>query len=557
MSFFTPISFQIADHSRSTSKPFSQTLLEKVDDYFYLGGKKACVIKKAKNSELYLFEYKEENIIFFETAVKIASYITLIIPLLFLSVKFLLRSSFSFEDNKVSTAVQTIEKAWKRHLEKERKEKNLLPLVLFWKGVALSQKKNLKNTTVEAVDGDSDVYLPSELEVVLKKTGWPKNIERFEQMIEARAFLHQHSLSYLIIPKARVLSVGREAKGQIRKRSMISFSKDFIIEERLPIAVFSTKERMALYFDNYKLFTNAVKEFTKLLCYTDFEDIVGGTTDPYDTFVSKIPMGRFDNVSPFIQDQKGYLALVDLEELTFPPEALARDLYPQAEKAIALFPLHLQEIMEVVTECKPEMKKAKKWKVKLKKMRRYALKRFKMAYGEHKLFLEKKGISFENPKKILWPNEQEMREICTSWKKRLLATHEIEGKWLGPNPRERQQQMEKELWPFLVDGIYAMLQKFLEEREEELEYQKIQNMGQLAALRSIYLDFESNITDEFVDTLFEKLNIFDVPDSGKTKLLEKITVAFFQELEQREFISYFRPSFAPGSSSWGFPLIYL
>ena len=86
--FFTPICFGI--HPKSTR----ELLLEAVDNYFYLRGKKAEVISKSQsNINTKLFEFTPLP---FETIAKVASYFTLVLPLILLGVKAILRSNYNF-----------------------------------------------------------------------------------------------------------------------------------------------------------------------------------------------------------------------------------------------------------------------------------------------------------------------------------------------------------------------------------------------------------------------------------------------------------------------------
>lgn len=84
--FFTPICF---------SKPQSikERLIEKVDDYFYLGGKKVEIVRFDKD---HLIQNKEGKESLLRTVVKIATYCTVIIPAILLIIKFALRSHYTF-----------------------------------------------------------------------------------------------------------------------------------------------------------------------------------------------------------------------------------------------------------------------------------------------------------------------------------------------------------------------------------------------------------------------------------------------------------------------------
>lgn len=88
--FFTPVNY--GDHCQT----LAQFALEKVDAYFYLGGRKAQVIpghRQGKSEGTVLFD---ENASFFKTALKVATYFTLVIPALMLVAKVILRWTHPF-----------------------------------------------------------------------------------------------------------------------------------------------------------------------------------------------------------------------------------------------------------------------------------------------------------------------------------------------------------------------------------------------------------------------------------------------------------------------------
>lgn len=86
--FFTPISF------KEINPFFWQKCLEKVDNYFYLGGHKA-IFNFDKNLDCFLIMTNSPSVSFLEKSIKIVSYCTLIIPVTALIVKIALRVFFS------------------------------------------------------------------------------------------------------------------------------------------------------------------------------------------------------------------------------------------------------------------------------------------------------------------------------------------------------------------------------------------------------------------------------------------------------------------------------
>ncbi|MDP1880989.1 MAG: DUF648 domain-containing protein, partial [Parachlamydiaceae bacterium] len=87
--FFTAVKY-------GENKTFSQFALEKVDNYFYLGGKKAHIIQGKKNKEYENVLLDETNTSLLSRIGKVLSYFTVILPLAMLITKAVLRSKHSF-----------------------------------------------------------------------------------------------------------------------------------------------------------------------------------------------------------------------------------------------------------------------------------------------------------------------------------------------------------------------------------------------------------------------------------------------------------------------------
>ncbi len=90
VSFFTPINYG------GFARTCGESLLEAVDDYFYLGGSKAQYIPghTLGNSEGVAISQNSSSL--FKTLLKIVSYCTVIIPLIVLLAKMILRCSHQF-----------------------------------------------------------------------------------------------------------------------------------------------------------------------------------------------------------------------------------------------------------------------------------------------------------------------------------------------------------------------------------------------------------------------------------------------------------------------------
>lgn len=186
-----------------------------------------------------------------------------------------------------------------------------------------------------ASSGSAPVYYPPNLSVVFKKSGKIKSLVRFNTMCEIRNFCERQKYANLIIPKARPYG-------------------DFIIEERLPIVEGKQKRQVGLYCENKEKFSLAVKEFTKLLCQTDYPDILT-STHPYQQGTD-IPLARYDNIPLFLENEKGMIGLIDLEDVKIRSKSLSKEeVLEVSQKAVFLFPYHLNEVLSVVRDLFPEM----------------------------------------------------------------------------------------------------------------------------------------------------------------------------------------------------------
>ena len=87
--FFTPVYF-----SNGPSN-IKEDLLEKVDSYFYFGGKKAEFI--SVEDGIHLIKYTEKKQSLLITVVKVVSYLAIILPIIALAVKYVLRKALAFD----------------------------------------------------------------------------------------------------------------------------------------------------------------------------------------------------------------------------------------------------------------------------------------------------------------------------------------------------------------------------------------------------------------------------------------------------------------------------
>ena len=276
-------------------------------------------------------------------------------------------------------------------------EKYLLDAGLYKKAITYIETPSKLDDMPVAPFGRTRVYLPKELPIVLKLSGSPANQERFEKMQEAQEVCEENEYTHLVIPQARVHG-------------------DFIIESRLPITAHEMKEQIGLYIEHTELFNDAVREFTGFICQTALGDITGGTESFYQK-ISSVPMGRYDNVSLYMEKEGevpvGKIGLIDVEDFQTLDSEDEVNYLDRCKQAIYLFPYHLDIILEEVKKEYPAIEKHRK---ELEGARDKVLEYFKTCYRVHLDFINNNKISINNPDKIVKITQERKDEIRISIK---------------------------------------------------------------------------------------------------------------------------------------------
>lgn len=199
--FFTAVSF--GDQPKSCT----ESLLETVDSYFYLGiwdSKKACVIApqpQASSREAVLIE---DSPAFVVTALKVISYLTIILPVVLLMVKAVLRSIHSFQiidpraklEEGIDISPATMEQLETLMPKIEAKEDD--PDIEWY----LSDNNRVFSLTsapdliFKMVPRRSDTFAAEE-----------RSEHRFANMVKAQEVCLAHHLDLLVIPHAKKFEV--------------------------------------------------------------------------------------------------------------------------------------------------------------------------------------------------------------------------------------------------------------------------------------------------------------------------------------------------------------
>lgn len=426
-----------------------------------------------------------------------------------------------------SAAAIKIQSVCRGHLSRIKIRRHVLSYELFEKAMPYVRNSftALKNVP-RAPRGNTPVYLPKELPIVLKISGSPKSQERFDQMREARDICEENEYKHLVIPKARVYG-------------------GFIIESRLPITMNGTKEQIGFYIENRKRFTDAVIEFTGLLCQSRLSDITGQCRDPYGT-LSETPVGRYDNVALYLEEDQGKIGLIDLEQ--FSP-GCSKYCFSKCRDAVHLFPYHLEDIMIAAKKFDSNIEDYRK---DLEKERDEALKRFKIAYEDHLDFVIKKGITLENPiafEKLGSIRLEELKEVI---KTKLIKENDYI--WfkgcLGEKPAETLICFNEKAFPKILDAVYKLINDLLEFNLKAHE-SPISSNPQLLSVRtlsfnSINFHIHNKVYDEFIDTVSKSIGMLIFENQYSISDFSNIMFeVIIEELEGKE-IAYYNPYFGYG-----------
>lgn len=204
LNFFTSVTYGVS------SKSLGSFLLENVDNYFYLGGKKAHVIQgrtKSGQEKVILSETKSSLL---ARVGKVLSYFTIVIPLIMLIAKSILRSTNSF---KLIDPKQKLEKGVNISEDTVVKIQGLMPKIL--KGGKddelewLSTGNNLVFKLTQHPQLVFKIARPNHFYAgnKLPTGGNDKTDSRFENMLKAKEVCASNELGLLIIPHAKKLTV--------------------------------------------------------------------------------------------------------------------------------------------------------------------------------------------------------------------------------------------------------------------------------------------------------------------------------------------------------------
>jgi len=184
--------------------------MQKVDNYFYVGGKKARVIRgRTKNGQekVVLFESKSSSLV---TVAKLLSYCTIGIPIFMLIAKAVLRLTHRF---KLIDPKSKLEKRMDISEETVAKIQQLIPTIIKMEDdPALDWLAKGNNLVFRIKETPEVVYKLARPSVSVKREGKYLNSkeirdERFNNMVKAKEVCLTHELGLLIIPHAKKIDV--------------------------------------------------------------------------------------------------------------------------------------------------------------------------------------------------------------------------------------------------------------------------------------------------------------------------------------------------------------
>ena len=209
LNFFTPVA------NTAPSKSIGSSLLEKVDNYFYLGGKKAYVIQGSTKNGQEKVVLSESRSSLLAKIGKVLSYFTIVTPLLMLIAKAVLRSTHNF---KLIDAKKKLEKNMDISEATASKIQQLIPKIIG---------KEEDEAIEWLAQGNNLVFKVKEVPNLVFKMAPPgvsvfhggkllnsKAIidERFANMVNAKVVCLANDLSLLIIPQAQKFDINVNGK---------------------------------------------------------------------------------------------------------------------------------------------------------------------------------------------------------------------------------------------------------------------------------------------------------------------------------------------------------
>lgn len=247
--------------------------------------------------------------------------------------------------------------------------------------------------------GVTPVYFHSRCSLVLKNCPGTTAKDRRRQMLDAQKLCDRKGFDCLVIPKAKVY-------------------KNWLIETRLPITPKKSLQEMyldqlVLYSSDPHLFDEAVSQFGHFCCHSYFTDLCGGRSS-LQIYAPGVPLPRYDNIMLFqdMKSGKGKIALPDLEHCMVLIHSVPSisDRKSALCDVIRLFPHHEKQVLEIAKQYLPDAD-LEKFENELMRAQKEILGFHQAFLTDRAMFLQEKGITLENPRRICTLSPERLKEL--------------------------------------------------------------------------------------------------------------------------------------------------
>ena len=189
--FFTAITYS------QENKTFTQSLLEKVDDYFYLGGEKAYVTSRVSQDGRFKVVLSEAQISTVEKIGKVTSYFTVVIPVALLATKAILRAIHSFQ---VIDPIKKLEKGLNVTEEVTAKIQRLYPSIIQRHTHPEIEWINHPEALIFKFHGTPNLIFTA-------SSDDPETERYFNNIVTAKKVCLAHNLDCLSVPNSKKINI--------------------------------------------------------------------------------------------------------------------------------------------------------------------------------------------------------------------------------------------------------------------------------------------------------------------------------------------------------------
>ena len=423
------------------------------------------------------------------------------------------------------SGITRFQSLWRGHAER-KKEGRFLSAYLLEKAKSCIQENRLGARPTGHL-----VYFPDNLPIVFKhKRAYELN-QRFANIHKAKELCKAQGYKHLAVPGAYIY-------------------KDFLVEKRLPIEPkIDIREQMIFYAQHRDQLTEAVREFTALGVHASWSDLAGNSKHPFEE-LSKAPLGRYDNVPLYIENNQGKIGLVDLEYFSL---NTAEQKSSSWIDAIYLFPYHFEDILSVVKQFNPGIEE---YREELENRRDEALKRFHLLYHGHLSFTQQKGITVNDPTAFPRLEPARIEQIKLALEE--VLRKELESGWVklssGREVDEAIRDFNQNKFPQVMEALHALIPAMLRDRLKwKSERGSVATIEKFLSIRTLEVDsFSNRLMDDEID--FPKFEMFDENIYGSGHLRNTLFETLFKELQKGGEIFYYNPSLGVGGHARHFIL---